>query len=154
MSFQRRHYYTCTTSSSPRWRRVEKCTRVTMVTKVDTNQDPLLNEHMPWWEFVYSSLKILRTETRVCAFEEEKWLKSSLLGISDGSPDIKDKLVRESKVSKGLIKSHCEFIWVLFITTDFNHRSSWKGTSNIFLVNNMLNCCHQNIHKQWKNWYT
>lgn len=116
----------------------------TKVTEVDAKQDPLLSVHMLCWEFVHCFLIILRryinkTELSwikdrksVFTFGQEKALKSSLLGISNGSPDIKDKLVRESKVSKGLIKCHCKFIWVLLITTNFNHCSSWKGTSKIF----------------------
>lgn len=48
--------------------------------------------------------------------------------------DVKDKLVGEGEVSEGLVQRHGEFIWVLLVTADLNHGSSWTEKSRILQV--------------------
>lgn len=48
-------------------------------------------------------------------------LKTPFFSITNGSPDIKDKLVRESKVSESFIQSHSKLIRVILVPSGFYH---------------------------------
>lgn len=50
--------------------------------------------------------------------------KSSLFGITNGSPNIKDKFIWECKVSKSFIECHSKFIWIVFVLPSFKHCGS------------------------------
>lgn len=71
---------------------------------------------------------------RLCACvrveEAEEGLKSSLLGISDGSPHVEHKLVREGKVPEGLVQRHRKHVRVGFVPAKLNHGGGWRETSS------------------------
>lgn len=49
-------------------------------------------------------------------------LKASLLGVSDGSPDVKHELVGEGEVSQSLVQSHGELVRVHLVSSNLHHR--------------------------------
>lgn len=66
-------------------------------------------------------------------------LKPSLLGVSDGSPDVEDKLVGEGEVAERLVQSHGEFVRVLLVSADLHHRRSCRNRNSSVKVKSWQN---------------
>lgn len=58
---------------------------------------------------------------------ERRVLVAPNLGIANGSPDIKDKLIRKGKVTKLLIQGLGKFIRILLVLAQLHHCSSYAG---------------------------
>lgn len=52
------------------------------------------------------------------------------LGVPDGTPDVKDKFVREGEVAKPLVQRLSQLIRVLFVLSEFHHGGRWTGTGS------------------------
>lgn len=49
-------------------------------------------------------------------------LKPSLFSVTNGSPHVKHKLIREGKVTKSLVQSHGKLVRVLLVSAHLHHR--------------------------------
>lgn len=55
----------------------------------------------------------------------EGGLEAADLGIPNGTPDVKDELIREGKVTKPFVQGLGELIWVPFVLSKLYHGGRW-----------------------------
>ena len=54
-------------------------------------------------------------------------LVAANLGVPDGPPDVKDKLIREGEVTQPFIQGLSQLIRVPFVLSELHHGGRWRG---------------------------